>query len=135
MSGRDGGKEIDLRKWHVDYGAELYGSQANMEGRRLEFLPGLKKNLDDTDRSYVGIRGHIARNGIDAPEEPPFVKVWEPDKERTELDFKAAGITPVLWAIGVRPDYEWIEAYVSDARGKPKIHRASRMCTISISSV
>ena len=127
MSGRDGGKEIDLRKWHVDHGVELYGSLADMKGFRLEFLPDLAKNLDDADRSYVGIRdqidAYIARNAIPAPEEPPFVKVWAPEVERTEMDLKEAGITSVLWAIGFRPDYDWIEVDVFDARGKPKFHR------------
>ena len=98
-----------------------------MAGHKLEFLPDLTKNLDDADRSYVGIRdqidGYIARNGIDAPEEPPFVKVWEPSCERTELDLKETGITSVLWAIGFRPDYGWIEVDVFDARGKPKFNR------------
>ncbi len=127
MSGRDGGKEIDLRKWHVDYGVELYGSLANMDGHALTFLPDLKQNLDDADNSYVGIRdqidAYIARNGIDVPEEPPFTKVWEPAEERTALDAKAAGISSVLWAIGFRPDYDWIEVDVFDARGKPKFNR------------
>lgn len=127
MSGRDGGKEIDLRKWHVEHGVELYGSLADMEGRKLTFLPDLKMNLDDADRSYVGIRdqidAYIAQAGIDAPTEAPFTKVWEPAEERTELDAKAAGITSVLWAIGFGPDYGWIEVDVFDARGKPKFHR------------
>lgn len=127
MSGRDGGKEIDLRKWHVDHGVELFGSLSNMDGAKLEFLPDLKKNLDDADKSYEGIRtqidAYIARNGIDAPEEPPFRKVWEPEEERTTLDAKAAGITSVLWAIGFRPDYSWIDVDVFDARGKPRFHR------------
>lgn len=127
MSGRDGGKEIDLRKWHVDHGVELYGSLAGMDGPMLTFLPDLKKNLDDADASYVGIRSQIdawiAREGIDAPHEPPFVKVWEPQVERTELNAKAAGITAVLWAIGFRPNYRWIELDVFDAHGRPVYHR------------
>lgn len=127
MSGRDGGKEIDLRQWHVEHGVELYGSLANIDGRRLEFLPDLKKNLDEADKSYVGIRNqidaYIAREGIDAPEEPPFVKVWEPEEEVTEIDAQALGITSVLWAIGFRPDYSWIEVNVFDERGKPRFHR------------
>ncbi|MBT9383353.1 MSMEG_0569 family flavin-dependent oxidoreductase [Pseudooceanicola sp. CBS1P-1] len=127
MSGRDGGKEIDLRRWHLDHGVELYGSLADMSGTRAAFLPDLGKNLDDADRSYVGIRtqidAHIARAGIDAPEEAPFTKVWAPETERTELDLAEAGITSVLWAIGFRPDYRWIEADVFDARGKPRFHR------------
>ena len=127
MSGRDGGKEIDLRRFHVEQGVELYGSLADMDGGRVSFLPDLAKNLDDADRSYVGIRtqidAYIAREGIDAPEEPPFEKLWEPDEERTEIDLEEAGITSVLWAIGFRPDYSWIRADVFDARGKPQFHR------------
>ena len=127
MSGRDGGKEIDLRQWHLDHGVELYGSLAGMDGTKLTFLPDLKKNLDDADKSYVGIRtqidSYIARAGIDVPEEPPFAKVWEPTEERTEVDAKAAGIGAVLWAIGFRPDYSWVEVGVFDDRGRPKFHR------------
>jgi putative flavoprotein involved in K+ transport len=127
MSGRDGGKEIDLRKWHVAHGVELYGSLSGMEGKMLKFLPDLRKNLDDADRSYVGIRNqidaYIAREGIDAPEESAFEKVWEPEIERTDLNAREAGITSVLWAIGFRPDYDWIDVDVFDARGKPVFRR------------
>jgi len=127
MSGRDGGKEIDLRRFHLEHGVELYGSLADMDGTEVRFLPDLGKNLDDADRSYVGIRSqidaYIAREGIDAPEEPPFEKLWAPEQERTRIDLAEAGITSVLWAIGFRPDYRWIEADVFDARGKPVFDR------------
>ncbi|WP_179378047.1 MSMEG_0569 family flavin-dependent oxidoreductase [Jannaschia marina] len=127
MSGRDGGKEIDLRRACVEDSVELYGSLADMDGTTARFLPDLRQNLDDADRSYLGIRrqidAFIAQQGIDAPEEPPFAKVWEPAEERTEVDLAAAGITSVLWAIGFRPDYSWIDADVFDARGKPVFDR------------
>lgn len=127
MSGRDGGKEIDLRRFHVDHGVALYGSLSDMSGTTAQFLPDLTKNLDDADRSYVGIRdqidAYITREGIDAPQEPPFAKVWKPETERTSLDLAAAGITSVLWAIGFRPDYSWIDADVFDPRGKPVFKR------------
>ena len=127
MSGRDGGKEIDLRRFHLDHGVALYGSLSDMDGTTVRFLPDLARNLDDADRSYVGIRdqidAYIAREGIDAPVEPPFRKVWEPDGETTEIDLAARGITSVLWAIGFRPDYSWIAADVFDTRGKPVHHR------------
>ena len=127
MSGRDGGKEIDLRRYHVEHGVELYGSLAGMEGTRLSFLPDLARNLDDADRSYCGIRdqidAYIAREGIDAPKEPPFVKLWAPEKEVTEVDAAAQNITSVIWAIGFRPDYSWIEVDVFDTRGKPRFRR------------
>ncbi|WP_226573456.1 MSMEG_0569 family flavin-dependent oxidoreductase [Acuticoccus sediminis] len=127
MSGRDGGKEIDLRRFHVEHGVELYGSLAGMDGTTVSFLPDLAKNLDDADRSYVGIRdqidAYIAREGIDAPVEPPFAKVWEPGEERTGIDLAEAGITSVLWAIGFRPDYSWLRVDVLDERGKPRHFR------------
>jgi len=127
MSGRDGGKEIDLRRFRVEHGVELYGSVAGMDGQTIRFLPDLAENLDAADRSYLGIckqiDAYIAREGIDAPPAPTFEKLWEPKVERTEIDAAEAGITSILWAIGFRPDYSWIEADVFDARGKPMFDR------------
>lgn len=126
MSGRDGGKEIDLRRFALD-GVRLYGSVAGALGTRLTFLPDLEKNLDDADRSYLGIRNQIdawiAAQGIDAPAEPPFVKVWRPAREVTEIDLAAEGITSILWAIGFRPDYNWLELDCLDQRGQPLYRR------------
>ena len=127
MSGRDGGHEIDLRRFALEDGVSLYGSVDAIEGTRIRFQPDLEKNLDDADRSYVGIReaidAHIARNGIDAPEEPPFEKVWRPEREITEIDAAAETITSVVWSIGFRPDYSWIEVPVFDPHGKPAFDR------------
>lgn len=126
MSGRDGGKEIDLRKFALE-GVRLYGSMSGAEGTQAQFLPDLEKNLDDADRSYVGIRSQIdawiAAQGIDAPEEPPFVKVWRPEREVTEVDLAAEGITSILWAIGFRPDYGWLELDCFDDHGRPQYTR------------
>ena len=127
MSGRDGGKEIDLRRWHVECGVELYGSLANMDGSRVEFLPDLGKNLDDADASYVRIReqidAYIETSGIEAPPEAPFEKVWVPESETTQIDATELGITSVIWAIGFRANYGWLEADVFDQRGKPVFNR------------
>ena len=126
MSGRDGGHEIDLRRFACE-GVRLYGSVAGIEGSRISFLPDLEKNLDDADASYCGIRDQIdawiAKQGIDAPAAPPFEKLWRPEAEVTGIDCAELGITSVLWAIGFRPDYSWIEADVFDPRGKPVFRR------------
>ena len=37
----------------------------------------------------------------------------------TELDLAAEGVTSIIWAIGYRPDYRWIEASVFDGAGRP----------------
>ncbi|MBY5934731.1 MSMEG_0569 family flavin-dependent oxidoreductase [Tateyamaria omphalii] len=126
MTGRDGGHEIDLRKFALE-GVSLYGSVSGMDGTRIQFLPDLEANLDDADDSYVGIRtaidAYIAKNDIDAPVEPAFEKLWRPAEEITEIDCARAGITSVLWAIGFRPDYHWIDVDVFDDRGRPVYDR------------
>lgn len=126
MTGRDGGHEIDLRRFALE-GVKLYGSMANIQGSRLEFLPDLTKNLDDADEVYVSIRRDIdkfiADNGIDTPQEPPFAKIWAPGSDPTSLDCDAAGITSIVWAIGFRPDYRWIDLPTFDGRGRPKFTR------------
>ena len=126
MTGRDGGHEIDLRKFALE-GVQLYGSMADIDGSTLRFLPDLEKNLDDADEVYMGIRRdidrHIAAQGIDAPVEPDFVKVWRPEQEVLSLDAEATGITTIIWAIGFRPDYRWIELPAFDGRGHPKYER------------
>jgi len=125
MSGRDGGHEIDLRKFARD-GLQLYGSVTGMDGTRIIFAPDLEWNLDDADASYLGIRkmidAYIEDNGIDAPPEPPFEKVWRPETEITEIDAEAEGITSILWCIGFRPDYGWLRVDCLDETGRP-IHR------------
>ncbi|KMK66689.1 MSMEG_0569 family flavin-dependent oxidoreductase [Puniceibacterium sp. IMCC21224] len=122
MSGRDGGHEIDLRRFAKD-GLRLYGSVAGMQGNTIRFLPDLEANLDAADQSYVGIRtmidDHIARQGIEAPVEAPFEKVWRPETETTEIDAAAEGITSILWCIGFRPDYSWLRVSCLDERGRP----------------
>ena len=122
MSGRDGGHEIDLRRFALD-GLQMYGSVADMDGPTIRFLPDLEQNLDAADKSYVGIRqmidDYIAREGINAPEEPPFEKVWKPQDEFTEIDAATEGITSILWCIGFRPNYDWLHVNCLDGRGRP----------------
>ena len=122
MTGRDGGHEIDLRQFARD-GVSLYGSVSGMDGNTIQFLPDLETNLDDADQSYVGIRQaidtYIEKHNIDAPLEPAFEKLWRPKQEITEIDCEKEGITSILWAIGFRPDYHWIDVDVFDAMGRP----------------
>lgn len=126
MTGRDGGHEIDLRKFALE-GLNLYGSLAGFDGTTAQFLPDLEANLDDADRSYCGIREvidtYIAENSIDAPSEPTFEKAWRPQSETTQCDLASAGITSVLWCIGFKPDYSWIDLDVFDDHGRPTFDR------------
>ena len=125
LTGRDGGREIDLRQ-RAREGMHLYGSFAEIDGDLLRLVPNLTENLDHADASYNNIRAlvdqYIASAGIDAPMEPAYQPPWTPPREVTELNYVDAGIRSVVWAIGFRPDYRWIDLPVFSGGGHP-VHR------------
>jgi len=55
VTGRDGGRDIDLRAFARD-GMRLYGRLTGIEGTRLDFADDLKINLDRADAVAVGAR-------------------------------------------------------------------------------
>jgi putative flavoprotein involved in K+ transport len=122
LTGRDGGREIDLRQRALE-GMKLHGSFRGVDGGQLRFAADLRHNLDDADRSYNNIRTlvdqYIAQAGIDAPVEPAYQPPWAPAEEATALDYAAAGITSIVWAIGFTPDYGWVDLPVFNGRGHP----------------
>ncbi|MFT4045250.1 MAG: MSMEG_0569 family flavin-dependent oxidoreductase [Solimonas sp.] len=126
LTGRDGGREIDLRRFALE-GMQLYGRFGGIAG--IDGAPGarfeadLKRNLDQADASYLAIRRsidqYIEAQGIVAPVEAPYAPVWEPREERTMLNLAASDITTVIWAIGFSADYRWVEAPVFDGHARP----------------
>lgn len=125
LTGRDGGREIDLRQRALE-GMKLYGSFKDVDGGVLRFAPDLARNLDEADRSYNNIRTlvdeYIARQGIAAPVEAPYAAPWKPDVDPTELDLAAQNIASIVWAIGFTADYGYAQLPVFDGRGHP-VHR------------
>jgi len=132
LSGRDGGHEIDLRRFALE-GMQLYGrlEEIGHDGR-LRFGQDLKQNLDNADATYCKIRdsidAFIARHGIDAPEERPYQPVWEPDDEPRELRLADSAIGSVVWATGFHADFGWLELPVFDGAGEPVHHRGITPC-------
>lgn len=122
LTGRDGGREIDLRKFALQ-GMKLYGMLDAISGHRIAFRPDLTHHLDTADATYCRIRktidDYIERAGIDAPEEAPYIPVWAPAADPTELDLKAANISTVIWCTGFRMDFSFIDVPVFDGRGYP----------------
>lgn len=122
VTGRDGGRDIDLRKFAAE-GMELYGPLAGLVDGKLRFEPTLKANLDHADAIYNGINASIdkfiAKNNIAAPADAAYEPVWQPAEERTELDYAAAGVAAVIWCIGFSPDFAWVDAPVFNGRGHP----------------
>jgi len=107
LTGRDGGRDIDLRKFALE-GMKLYGRMEGVSAGRMLFAPNLKANLDNADRVYNGINAltdkHIAANNIEAPPASVYAPLWEPASEPIELDLAAESVTSVIWATGFMPD-------------------------------
>jgi putative flavoprotein involved in K+ transport len=122
VTGRDGGRDIDLRAFALQ-GMKLYGLLQGLQEGCLQFAPGLTQALDHADQIYNGINAaidkHIAAQGIEAPPPSVYEPVWSPEQELAQLDIVAAGITSVVWCIGFQPDFQWLDAPVFNGRGQP----------------
>jgi putative flavoprotein involved in K+ transport len=126
VTGRDGGRDIDLRKFALA-GMQLYGRLRQVTGARLLFEDDLRQNLDQADAVAESIKDtidkYIAASGIDAPIEPRYQPVWKPERPTLEIDYHTEGIRSVIWSIGYRTDYRWLELPVFDGKGYPSHER------------
>lgn len=126
VTGRDGGHDLDLRQFALE-GMRLYGVLEGVEGSTLKFAPGLIENLDAADAVYNGINrsidAYIEKHGINAPPASVYTPVWRPEGEVSSIDAAAQGITSVVWCIGFRTDYGWVDLPVFDAKGHPRHER------------
>ncbi|GLZ00423.1 MSMEG_0569 family flavin-dependent oxidoreductase [Actinoplanes sp. NBRC 103695] len=120
MTGRDGGRDIDLRAFARD-GMRLYGRLTAIEDGTAYFGDDLAKHLDHADAVAEGIKdaidNWISAQRRDAPAEERYVPVWQPDDGPRSLDVN--DVTAVVWATGFHRDHRWIEAPVFDGRGYP----------------
>lgn len=126
VTGRDGGREIDLRQFSLE-GMQLYGRLKTISGGYLEFWGDLKHNLDRADAVANNIKksidAFIEKNQIQAPTEPTYKPVWEPGEEVLKLDYEKANIGAVVWCTGYQSDFSWIEIPVFDGKGYPGYDR------------
>ena len=122
VTGRDGGRDIDLRQRSLE-GMELYGRLLDVKGDRLICDDDLALCLDQADQVSESIKtsidGFIAKKAIAVPEEARYVRSGRRLASGRELDFRAAGITSIVWCIGFRTDYSWIDLPVFNGRGQP----------------
>jgi putative flavoprotein involved in K+ transport len=122
VTGRDGGRDIDLRKFAVE-GMQLFGRLQGLQGDVLQFSDNLAASLDSADAVYNRINRsidkYIAEQGIEAPAGESYAPLWTPEHERTELNLVEQGITSIVWCIGFTPDFSWVEAPVFNGRGHP----------------
>jgi len=122
VTGRDGGRDIDLRKFALE-GMQLYGRLTEVDGEVMRFSADLKQNLDHADEVAESIKltidKFIASRGIDAPVESPYKPLWQPEQDPQEINYIQANIRTVIWSIGYKTNYRWIELGVFDGKGYP----------------
>ncbi|MBD5635861.1 MAG: MSMEG_0569 family flavin-dependent oxidoreductase [Candidatus Eremiobacteraeota bacterium] len=122
VTGRDGGRDIDLRKFALE-GMRLYGRLTGLRGGTLCFADDLAQNLDRADEVSESIKTTIDRfiesHAIDAPHEERYVPVWQPGEVVRELNLETAGIASVVWCMGFHSDFRWIDVPVFDGKGYP----------------
>jgi putative flavoprotein involved in K+ transport len=126
VTGRDGGRDIDLRKFASE-GMRLYGVLQDTDGETLSFQGNLRASLDQADQTYNGINAaidkYIAEKNIDCPPSSVYSPIWAPAEETLSLDLQSSGIKSIIWCIGFAPDFRWLDAPVFNGAGHPKHHR------------
>jgi putative flavoprotein involved in K+ transport len=126
MTGRDGGRPIDLRLF-AQQGMQLHGRLTEVQAGAMQFRDDLAANLAAADTSYNNICAlidrHIEANGIDAPEGHRYQAAWQPPSAVPTLDPTAAGISAIIWATGFQSDWSWIDLPIFDGRGYPTHRR------------
>jgi putative flavoprotein involved in K+ transport len=122
VTGRDGGRDIDLRAF-AQQGMALHGRLVAIDDGSLVFADDLEANLDGADAVYNGINElideHIHANGIDAGEPSRYEPVWRPPAHGV-LRLPAKEVAAVVWATGFTRDYRWLHAPVFDGAGHPQ---------------
>lgn len=122
LTGRDGGRDLDLRKFALE-GMMLYGRMSGIAEGTMLFEPNLRSNLDAADRVYNGINAlidrHIADKDLSAPEPSVYLPLWEPESDPLTLDLAAEGISSVIWATGFTPDWSYVGLPIFDGTGYP----------------
>lgn len=126
LSGRDGGRTIDLRRM-AQGGVNLLGRLTVVDGCMAYFQNDLTESLDAIDEECQETLSHvdnyIAENHIEAPSDDLQTVDWQPGPEPETLDLEKAGISSVIYATGFTYDFSWIDLPIFDDRGYPRYER------------
>jgi putative flavoprotein involved in K+ transport len=122
VTGRDGGRDIDLRSF-AQTGMRLHGRLTDISDGTLSFAGDLEANLDAADAVYNGINqlidDHITRHRIVTDDGPSrYEPVWRPTGYAGST-VPVDKISAIVWATGFRRDYRWLHAGVFDGAGHP----------------
>jgi putative flavoprotein involved in K+ transport len=107
----------------AEMGVELVGRWAAVRDGRALFSGGLRNLCSLADlklERLLDVFDEWARvEGGDAEVADPerFAPTAVPRSAKLELDLRSGEIRTIVWATGFRPDYEWLDVPVVDAKG------------------
>ncbi len=127
LTGRDGGREIDLRR-HAVAGMVLHGRLRELDAGKIHFADDLAASLDQADAVYGRIRAtidsYIVKEGLKTPEDPPYQPCWHPKTAGEDvMDLANEPLAAVIWCTGYAADFSWIDVPVFDGAGYPSHQR------------
>jgi putative flavoprotein involved in K+ transport len=130
VSGVDGGKTIDFRKF-AERGMTLLGRAGPFANGVMTFANDLVRNVEQGDANYLSVLDEadafIKRNSLDLPQEPE-ARIIGPAPECMlnpilKLNLAEAEISTIIWATGFTSDYGWLQVNAFDATGRPSHQR------------
>lgn len=130
ITGAYGGHTIDFRDF-AGQGIRLLGRLQAARDGILHFAADLQTSLKRGDVTYNDfldlVDNYIEQQHLALAAEPEsrLVKADPPclvDPER-QLDYRAVGLSSVIWATGYTFDFSWIDVPVVNARGEPRHDR------------
>ncbi len=123
VSGRDGGRTLNLHKFALD-GVVLLGHLRAAQSDTILLEPDVRESLLAAD--YVEadmlrrIDDYIDREALEAPDETlPVFDDRDAVKDISSLSLSEAGITTVIWATGYTFDFSLVRLPVVDSDGYP----------------
>jgi putative flavoprotein involved in K+ transport len=131
VTGRDGGREIDLRVFALE-GMKLYGLFKDIRDGKILFGNNLNEDLNKAEAAAQSIKDridqYIESKNIKAPLEPPYNAPWSPSKEVEYIDIASSNIGTVIWCIGFKANYKWLKIPVLDETGRTVQKRGVTEC-------
>jgi putative flavoprotein involved in K+ transport len=108
----------------VAQGVELVGRWASVRDGLALFSGGLRNVCSLADLKMNRLLGsfdewaHTSGSDADVDLQERFAPTEPPHSPRWQLDLRGGEIRTILWATGFRPDYQWLDVPVLDAKGQ-----------------
>jgi putative flavoprotein involved in K+ transport len=130
ITGAYGGHTIDLRAYAAQ-GIALLGRLRSAAAGILHFAADLRGSLAYGDAAHDAFLArcdaYVEQKGLPLPVEGHArARLAEPNCVRRptcQLDYRATGISTVIWATGYSFDFSWIDLPILNGRGEPQHDR------------